>query len=131
MAMAERHDSGGPQRPGTSAEVMLEEAFALARIEAARPVSGAFMARVLADAAGEAVRPRPAQPQARSGILRALFAALGGWPAVGGLATAGVAGFWFGLAPPAAVEDLGLWATGDLSAALLLPDDYSADISEG
>ena len=124
--MAETRNPAGPEPP----ETMLEDAFALARAEAARPAPEALMARVLADADRERPPLRAAAP--RPGRLAAALAALGGWPALGGLATAGVAGLWLGLSPPAAVEDLGGWlGAGDAGAALLLPDDYFSDTSEG
>lgn len=42
----------------------------------------------------------------RFGILGQMLAAIGGWPAMAGLATAGVAGLWIGIAPPAALADV-------------------------
>ncbi|MDH3262385.1 MAG: dihydroorotate dehydrogenase [Paracoccaceae bacterium] len=132
--MSDTRKPAGPERTPERAEAMLEEALGLARAEAARPAPEAFLARVLADAAREAP-PAPAQARAappRLGRLAAALAALGGWPALGGLATAGVAGLWLGLSPPAAVEDLGGWlGAGDASAGLLLPDDYFSDAFEG
>ena len=125
--MAETRKPDGPEMP---VDEMLEEALDLARAEAARPAPEALLARVIADAAREARPARAAGP--RPGRLAAALASLGGWPALGGLATAGVAGLWLGFSPPLAVEDLGGWlgATG-ASADLLLPDDYFSDTSEG
>jgi hypothetical protein len=128
--MSDTRKPAGPER----SEEWLEEAFGLARAEAAKPAPEALMARILADAAREAVplAPPARAAQPRIGRLAALFAALGGWPAVGGLATAGVAGLWLGLSPPAAVEALGGWfGTADASAGVLLPDDYFSDTFEG
>lgn len=125
--MAETRKPHGPETP---LDEMLEEALALARAEAARPAPDALMARVLADAARVAHPARTAGR--RQGRLAASLAALGGWPALGGLATAGMAGLWLGLSPPAAVEDLGGWLGAEgASADLLLPDDYFSDTSEG
>ena len=42
----------------------------------------------------------------RRGVLAQALAALGGWPAMAGLATAGVAGLWIGAVPPAALVNL-------------------------
>lgn len=93
------------------------------------PVPGAgLMARILADA--EAVRPLveplPARP-APSGPAAAprlgwrnWLATLGGWPALGGMAVAGITGLWLGVAPPAAVDQLVADLLGDRVAVDLL-----------
>ena len=47
-----------------------------------------------------------ARPERRPGILSQLLAVLGGWPAMAGLATAGVAGLWIGAVPPAGLVNL-------------------------
>lgn len=38
-------------------------------------------------------------------LWRQFSSAIGGWPALGGLAAAGVAGLWIGFAPPAFLPD--------------------------
>lgn len=48
----------------------------------------------------------------RDGLWSRLLAALGGWPALGGLAAASVAGLWIGLAPPSGLPDP-VWLLGD------------------
>ena len=87
----------------------LEEFFAEAR--ALRPVpSDDLMARLLADADRE--RPQPlAAPVVARGGWRNWIAALGGWPAMGGLVAATVTGVWIGAAPPARLSSLlpSLW----------------------
>lgn len=62
-----------------------------------------LMARILADA--EAAQGLAVPVLLRVG-WRNWLAALGGWPALGGMAVAGVAGLWLGVAPPAAVDQL-------------------------
>jgi len=85
---------------------LLEAHFAAAR-QATPPE--ALLARVLADA--EAARPvaggarsglggRPAAP---AGVFSRLRAAVGGWPALAGLAAATLAGLWIGVAAPSAL----------------------------
>lgn len=71
------------------------------------------MARVLADA--QAARPEPA-PVRGPGLLSRIGDLLGGWQGLGGLATATVAGLWFGYAGLADPDLLtgGLVATGDV-----------------
>lgn len=72
---------------------------------AARPEPGdALMARIMADADEVQAARAKAAPQAtapRGPIFARLGQALGGWPAVAGLATATVAGLWIGVSAPA------------------------------
>ncbi|MEC7298748.1 MAG: hypothetical protein VXW43_08705 [Pseudomonadota bacterium] len=56
----------------------------------------------------------------RRGRLAGWLAAIGGWPAMATLATAGVAGLWIGAMPPAFVETLGL---GSATASDTAEDD--------
>lgn len=76
----------------------LEAVFAAARQRPA-DVSDGLMARVLADADRIAAMRRPAP------MWLQIRDALGGWPALGGLAAASAAGVWIGLAPPQALPD--------------------------
>ena len=80
--------------------------------EAANPAkaSAALLDRVIADADiiadGRARMTHPDNLAPRAGLMDSLLAAIGGWPGVGGLATATVVGIWIGFAPPAAIDDL-------------------------
>lgn len=81
--------------------------------ETSRPVgvSDDLMARVLGDAEriSRMRRPVPVWEQMRE--------AVGGWPALGGLAVASLAGLWIGFAPPAMLPDpAGLLVGADNSA---------------
>ena len=100
---------------------MLDDLFATARQAAPAP-SADLMARVLADAA--AVQPQPATTTAAvPGLWSRMLDAIGGWPAVSGLAAATVAGIWVGVAPPSAVEDMTASLIGDeVSVSLFSPD---------
>lgn len=71
---------------------------------------------ILRDAAQVQARRLETQTQARSGqgatperglhrIWRQFSAAIGGWPALGGLAAASLVGLWVGVAPPAFLPD--------------------------
>jgi hypothetical protein len=73
-----------------------------------------LLAAVLRDAAF--VQPRPV---VRESLWQTVLDLIGGWPAVSGLAAAGVAGVWIGMAPPVALESaaaqiLGTTQTVDL-----------------
>jgi hypothetical protein len=103
--------------------------------------SEALMARVLADALDTqgqqmrvvraARRPTPLWMQLRD--------ALGGWPALGGLAAAGVAGLFIGFSAPAGMGDLtvtllGQSAETDSYLVDLMPElefDIAMDLNEG
>jgi len=97
----------------------LDDFFAAAR--KTRPEPGAdLLARVQADAlAMQPVAGARAAP-ARPGLWAQIVAALGGWPAVAGLATATVAGVWIGVAQPAGLAD-------SLSAVLYGSETLSVD----
>ncbi|WP_434288063.1 dihydroorotate dehydrogenase [Celeribacter sp. SCSIO 80788] len=122
----------------------LEALFKEARRETMLP-SGGLMERILADAESM-IDTREATEAARLAALRApakqrhplvvaMVAALGGWRAVAGLATAGVAGLAIGLGTPTAVTALATGsyvsgtesydtATSDYGIDALLPSFY-------
>ncbi len=64
---------------------------------------GPLAARIEADALR--VQAGWRQMPQRRGIWDQLTALLGGWQGLGGLATAGMAGIWIGLAPPDFLPD--------------------------
>lgn len=79
-------------------DALLEDLFEDARAADAS-VSDNLMARVLTDAA-----MTPLNVTKPASLWSGLMDALGGWPALGGVAVAGVTGLWLGLAPPSSVE---------------------------
>ena len=93
--------------------------FEAGRAEAPAP-SGDWLARMEAMALEE--QPAPQAPavavspeRSRRGVrLRDLMSALGGWPAVAGLAAACAAGVWFGAVSPAGLSD---WTAAGATAA--------------
>lgn len=99
--------------------------FEAGRAEAPAP-SGDWLARMEAMALEE--QPTPPIPEVaeravrpRRGLrLRDLIPALGGWPAVAGLAAACAAGVWFGAVSPAG---LSAWATA--TASVTASDSYT------
>lgn len=98
----------------------LDALFDAARAAPA-PLSEDMLNRLTRDAlevqAGFAASPAAAP---RRGRLAGWLAAIGGWPAMATLATAGVAGLWIGAMPPAFVETLGL---GSATASDTAEDD--------
>lgn len=104
---------------------MLDDLLAQARSVTPAP-SNDLMARVLADA--DAVQPAPVvTPVSRAGLWPRLMDAVGGWPAVSGLAAATVAGIWVGVAPPASVSDLTATLIGDEVSISLFSTDLMLD----
>jgi hypothetical protein len=93
----------------------LERLFAKGRRESEQ-MSAGLSQRILADAdrvqAGFASASAP-QAVARPGVWSQALSALGGWPALGGLVTAGAAGIWIGLAPPSFLPDLDVFIAQD------------------
>jgi len=102
---------------------MLDDVFAQARSTQPVPDDG-LMARVLADAgqvqAGFTPTETASQP---AGLWARILDTLGGWPAVGSLATATVAGVWIGVAPPQSVSDATAAILGDEVSVSIAPFD--------
>jgi hypothetical protein len=125
MTMTDRHETDG--------EAALDALFGAARKAHPEP-SAALLARIAADAeavAADRARQAVARP-ARGGALRGWLSALGGWPAVAGLATATVAGVWIGYAQPdlgsvmlIGTADEGAYDIGGLLPGYVADDDWS------
>ena len=117
------------------------EAFFQTLKDAPEEASPDLLARVLADAYEEQdalalqALPKTSDPVKSTpsrGLFRSVLDAIGGWPALGGLATATVAGIWIGYNPPAALDTLTLaWMDNSYGASIgaTLPeyDDLLAD----
>lgn len=96
-----------------------------------RPVlPDALTARILADAESEQDRFARRKPKAAP-VWHRWLEVIGGWPAMGGMATACAAGIWIGFAPPqmlpdpallVQVSDFDLFADDDLLIALTEDD---------
>ncbi|WP_339689939.1 hypothetical protein [Celeribacter baekdonensis] len=116
---------------GGLSDQSLEALFAEARDEAMRP-SAALLAAVMADAdtqmatraRQDAARREALRPKQRHPMLAAMVAALGGWRAVAGLATAAVTGLAIGLGAPSTVTNL---ATGDYSESATVEMTAASD----
>lgn len=92
------------KRPLDEAE--LDALFSAAAQDRPTP-SDDLMARIMADAQAEIPSPRAALPVAsRQGWFASVVAAIGGWPAAAGLATAAVTGLVIGLVPPDSLLEL-------------------------
>lgn len=94
--------------------------------------SDALMARVLADAQG--LQPdAPGFAVATPAPKVSFWDIFGGWPAFSGVAAAGVAGLWLGVASPAGIEDLASDVFGTTEAVSFVPefDDFLGDVIDG
>ncbi len=112
---------------------MLDDLFAAARTDSRATPSPDLLARVLQEAEGlQVAEPTPVPPQRRS-LWAALVAAVGGWPALSGVAMAGVAGVWIGVAAGATLmeDTLGLDIYGETAQSYLsdLDDIYAFDFT--
>ncbi|HPE24428.1 hypothetical protein [Albidovulum sp.] len=98
----------------------LEAFFAAARADVAVP-DAALLDRIAAE--GRALQPAP-RPQVGSGPapgharrggggFRGLLGGIGGWPVLGGLVTAGLAGLWLGLSDTGGVSGYVYGAASD------------------
>lgn len=124
MAMTDRFDFE---------DTDLERFFRAARTAAPEPPA-AFLTRLAAQAEAVQAETVPARvvparvvparaARPRLGLVSALAAAFGGWAALGGMATATVAGLWIGLAgAPTLVQAVGLGSTVSAEADSYLPD---------
>lgn len=109
-------------------DTFLDGLFDAARAaDAPMPVALADRMNADADHLAHARRAAGLPSKRRSretGVLGQLFAVIGGWPAMAGLATATVAGVWIGVTPPAIISE----SLGSLSGgATTVGDSYLVD----
>ncbi len=95
----------------------LDALFAQARTTDLQPTDG-LLARIMADAVQVTQQRQeqavtPLVPVRSGGLLAGLVAALGGWPALGGLAMATATGLYIGVAPPASLAAIGQAVWGE------------------
>lgn len=112
---------------------MLDDLFAAARTDSRATPSPDLLARVLNEAEGlQLATSVPVPPQRRS-LWAALVAAVGGWPALSGVAMAGVAGVWIGVAAGTTLmeDTLGLDIYGETAQSYLsdLDEIYAFDFT--
>jgi len=108
----------------------LEAYFAAERADAPVP-SADLLGRIMADAEvqiepTETMLPRP-------GLFASLIEAIGGWPTLAGMATAGVFGVWVGFSQPAGLDVVAeqLLGTSDTSYLVDLVPAFSDNFEEG
>ncbi len=99
-----------------SVDALLDEAASHAP-----EVPAHLMAAVLRDAAD--LQPRVVAAPARHSLWESFLDLIGGWPAMGGLAAAGLAGVWLGFSPPATLEAATARALGATQTIELFGND--------
>jgi hypothetical protein len=105
----------------TMTERDLDDLFAVVRAETVAP-SEALLARIMADA--NAVADARVMPvQAASGFWPTMRASVGGWPVLGGMAAATLAGVWIGFSPPIGVGALATSFWGETTTISLFSSD--------
>lgn len=114
--------------------LLAEERQALAKD--APEISPELMARVLTDAQEVQAGFAPTVPgifgqRQPRGVWAQLGAALGGWPAVAGLAAASVCGLWLGINPPDGLSDLAALYLTDEAAVLDPLSGFDMALGEG
>lgn len=112
----------------------LDALFAQARTTQMPPVDG-LMARIMADAVQvtqdrQVLAAAPNGPVRSPGIFAGLIAALGGWPALGGLAVVAATGLYLGVAPPAGLTAIGQAVWGE-TVTVSLDDPLGLSALEG
>lgn len=86
-------------------------------------VSDGLMTRVLSDAEVLQNKPEDAGFEIPPASIWSQFmSVIGGWPALGGVAAAGVAGLWLGLAPTAALDGLAADLVGGTTSVSFIQD---------
>lgn len=96
-------------------DAFLDKMFAAARAADA-DVPDHLLDRVLADAALVPVAV------VRETFWAGLVAAIGGWPALGGVAMAGLIGVWVGFMPPAQIETFAADVLGTTTSVSFMGD---------
>lgn len=87
----------------------------------APPVPSDLMARVLIDA--DQLQPQMTVRKSR-GMWANVLDIIGGWPAFSGIAMAGMAGLWIGVAPPTGLDTI----ASDLLGETQTVDLFGADV---
>ncbi len=108
----------------------LEAFFEAGRADVLVP-SADLLGRIVTDAEAQIT---PAEtPVTRPRMFAGLIEAIGGWPTLAGMATAGVVGVWVGFSQPAGLDMVAqqLMGTADTSYLVDLVPAFSADFEEG
>lgn len=114
----------------TDKEINLDVYFEAGRAQGAVP-SNDLLGRIMADADAQMAQSPP--PVARPRLFASLVAAIGGWPTLAGMATAGVVGVWIGFSQPVGLDLVAeqIWGAGDSGYLVDLPSAFTDEFEEG
>lgn len=93
-------------------------------------LSSATMDTIMAAAVAE-LEPDAVPQSAGSVWWQDLLHAIGGWPAMGGLATAAVMGVWIGISPPTALDGVTAVFETETAEFEFWSSDFDLILSEG
>ncbi len=113
----------------------LEAYFEAARADTPVP-STELLGRIMADAATQSAARDDSLRQVtvlRQGIFSSLIEAIGGWPTLAGMATAGVVGVWIGFSQPAGLDTVAEQLIGADNTSYLvdLVPAFGSEFEEG
>lgn len=111
----------------------LETFFKAGRTDNPQP-SAALMNRIMDDIDTVAdLREAPVPERVQAGLFSRLLEGLGGWPALSGMATAGIVGIVVGVSPPEALSDFtSAYVNGTTDLYLVDPyDGFGFESFEG
>lgn len=110
-------------------ETQIDTTFAQMRAGTVTP-SEALMDRIMMDADGILAQDVLPAVQSRPTFGAMIRDVIGGWPSMGGLVAATMAGLWIGIFPPAAVTDLTQGYVGSTVEVQLFETDIYAGLDE-
>ena len=95
--------------------------------------SADFLGRVLQDAKVVQKLPAISVTAPQQGLFANLVAAIGGWPTLAGMATAGIVGIWLGFSQPAGIDRVAeqIWGASDAGYLVDLAPEFADEFEEG
>ena len=110
-------------------DTFLDDLFAQVRQADVQP-SDDLYARVMADAFAQVAPSPQVAAHRKPGLWDRIKDAVGGWPAMSGLAAATLAGVWIGVAPPTSVETLTAPLFGEAVSVSLIGSDLDFGLGD-
>lgn len=113
-------------------DMNLDVYFEAGRAQGAVP-SADLLGRIMADADAQMAQTQPPEARPRQGAFASLLAAIGGWPTLAGMATAGVVGVWIGFSQPVGLDLVAeqIWGVQDAGYLVDLPSAFADEFEEG
>ncbi len=109
----------------------LESLFSDAQKSQPVIVSDVFLDRVMVQAQAELAVAPPIVSKSNISWLGLVRDAIGGWPAIGSLATAAVVGVWIGISPPSSLDGVVSLFGADTESFEFWTEDFADSWAEG